>query len=121
MTYAWTRVADSETSRTSRSTPRNLALHWRATTSTAADVVWRWRDGISLDDAGTFRAPSVSRVDLRVARDMRGLRLQADVLNALDAHYNELGYVLSDFTGQLVALENPAPGRAFRVGATLKF
>ncbi|HEV7239746.1 MAG TPA: TonB-dependent receptor [Thermoanaerobaculia bacterium] len=125
VTYAWTRVADSATPDTQlKNIPEHTAqllLHWRVTASTVADVAWRWRDAITLDDAGTFRAPSVSRVDLRLARDVRGLRLQADVLNALDAHYNELGYVLLDFTGEQVALENPAPGRTFRVGVSWTF
>ncbi len=119
-TYAWTRVADSATPDTQlKNIPEHTAqlmLHWRATASLAADVAWRWRDGFALDDAGTFREPSVSRVDLRVAHDVRNLRLSVDVLNALDAHYNEVGYVLSD-----VAFENPAPGRAVRLSLGVRF
>ncbi len=123
--YAWTSVADRETPDTQlKNIPEHTAqvlLHWRVSPSTAADVAWRWRDGFTLDDAGTFRAPSVSRIDLRVARDIRRVRVQADVLNALDAHYNEVGYVLMDFTGEPVAFENPAPGRALRLGVKWMF
>jgi outer membrane receptor protein involved in Fe transport len=125
VTYAWTRVADSATPDTQlKNIPEHTAqllLHWRVTASTTADVAWRWRDSLALDDAGTFRAPAVSRIDLRLGHDVGRLRLQADLLNALDAHYNELGYVLLDFTGEPVALENPAPGRAFRVGVSWTF
>jgi outer membrane receptor protein involved in Fe transport len=52
---------------------------------------------------------------------VRHLRFQFDVLNALDVHYNELGYVLLDFAGQPTALEFPAPGRALRFGMTWTF
>ena len=123
--YAWTSVADREAPDTQlKNIPEHTAqllLHWRMTPRVAADVAWRWRGGFSLDDAGTFRAPAVSRVDLRVTRDIRRVRIHGDVLNALDAHYNEVGYVLTDFTGEPVAFENPAPGRALRVSATWTF
>jgi outer membrane cobalamin receptor/uncharacterized membrane protein YdjX (TVP38/TMEM64 family) len=125
VTYAWSRVADSATPDVQlKNIPEHsaqLLLHARLAASTFADVAWRWRDGFTLDDAGTFRAPSVSRLDLRLAHDVGNLRLNADVLNALDAHYNEVGYVLQDFTGQSVAFESPAPGRAVRLGATWTF
>ena len=130
VTYAWTRVADSATPGLQlKNIPDHTAqllLHCRVSAKTAADVAYRWRDSLGLDDAGLFHAPSVSRVDLRVAHEVRGLRLHAlrlhvDILNILDAHYNELGYVLQDFSGQPVALEYPAPGRAWRVGATWTF
>ncbi len=125
LTYAWTRVADSANpNQQLKNIPEHTAqllMHWRATASTSADVVYRWRDGLSLDDEATFREPSVSRVDLRLAHVWRNLRLQADVLNAFDARYNELGYVLVDFTGQPVAFEFPAPGRALRLGVTWTF
>ncbi|MGZ5444767.1 MAG: TonB-dependent receptor domain-containing protein [Thermoanaerobaculia bacterium] len=123
--YAWTSVADRATPDVQlKNIPEHTAqllLHWRVTPTTAAEVAWRWRDGFTLDDAGTFRAPSVSRIDLRVARDVRRVRVQADVLNALDVNYNEVGYVLMDFAGKPVALENPAPGRALRLGLRWMF
>jgi outer membrane receptor protein involved in Fe transport len=125
VTYAWTRVADSATpDQQLKNIPEHTAqllLHWRATASTGADLIYRWRDGLGLDDGGVFRQPSVSRVDLRLSHDVRNLRLQADVLNAFDRHYNELGFVLFDFTGQPAAFEYPAPGRALRLGATWTF
>ncbi len=125
VTYAWTRVADSAApDQQLKNIPEHTAqllLHWRATASTGADLIYRWRDCLALDDGGMFHQPAVSRVDLRLSRDVRNLRLQADVLNAFDTHYNELGYVLFDFTGQPAAFEYPAPGRALRLGVTWTF
>jgi len=125
VTYAWTRVADSATPDLQlKNIPEHTAqllLRCRVTANTSADIGYRWRDSLSLDDGGMFRSPSFSRVDLRLAHDISNLRLQADVLNALDAHYIELGYVLFDFTGQPAALEFPAPGRALRLGVIWTF
>jgi vitamin B12 transporter len=125
VTYAWTRVADSTTPDLQlKNIPEHTAqllVHARITPRTGADAVYRWRDAITLDDAGAFRAPAVSRVDLRLTHDVHDVRLHADVLNVLDAKYNELGYVLLDFKGQPSALEFPAPGRAVRLGITWTF
>ncbi|HYK06097.1 MAG TPA: TonB-dependent receptor [Thermoanaerobaculia bacterium] len=126
VTYAWTRVADAETpDRQLKNIPEHVAqllLHARLPRATTLDLVYRWTDGMTLDDAGLFAMPSVSRVDLRAARDFARVRLHLDVLNALDARYNELGYVLFDFSsGQQAALEFPAPGRTLRAGATWRF
>jgi outer membrane receptor protein involved in Fe transport len=128
LTYAWTRVADRATPDLQlKNIPEHTAqlrLHARLTATTHADLVYRWRGSLTLDDEGTFRSPSFSRVDLRIAHEMRrapGLRFAADVLNVLDTRYNELGYVLFDFAGQPTALEYPAPGRVLRLGVTWKF
>jgi len=122
VTYAWTHVADATApDRQLKNIPEQTAqllLHARISASTRADLVYRWRGGLTLDDSGTFVTPAVSRVDLRFAHDIRGLRLQADLLNALNAHYNELGYVLLDFKGRPTPLQYPAPGRALRLGVT---
>jgi outer membrane cobalamin receptor len=125
VTYAWTRVADRDSPEQQlKNIPEHVAqllLHARLPKATSVDLAYRWTHGMSLDDEGAFVMPDVSRVDLRVARDFARVRLSVDVLNALDAEYNELGYVLFDFTGQPAALEFPAPGRVIRAGATLKF
>jgi outer membrane cobalamin receptor len=125
VTYAWTRVADAATpERQLKNIPEHAAqllLHARLGAATRADVIYRWRGGLSLDDAGTFRTPGVSRVDLRVARDFNALRVEADLLNALDAQSNELGYVLFDFRGRPTPMQWPAPGRALRLGVTWRF
>jgi vitamin B12 transporter len=126
LTYAWTRVADAATpSLQLKNIPEHVAqllLHARLPRQTSLDLVYRWTHGMTLDDAGQFAMPDVSRVDLRAARDFARVRLHLDVLNALDAHYNELGYVLFDFSsGQQAALEFPAPGRTLRAGATWRF
>ncbi|HEX6639835.1 MAG TPA: TonB-dependent receptor, partial [Thermoanaerobaculia bacterium] len=126
VTYAWTRVADSATpDRQLKNIPEHVAqllLHAALPRATSLDLIYRWTHGMSLDDAGLFAMPDVSRVDLRLSRDLARVRLQLDVLNALDTHYNELGYVLFDFnSGQPAALEFPAPGRTLRAGATWRF
>jgi outer membrane cobalamin receptor len=122
ITYAWTRVADTETPNAQlKNIPEHAAqllLHARVTATTTADLIYRWRGTLGLDDAGVFREPAVSRVDFRVARDIGALRLHADLLNAFGARYNELGYVLLDFRGRPTPLEFPAPGRTLRLGMT---
>ena len=124
-TYAWTRVADDATPDLQlKNIPEHVAqlmLHARFHPSTTADIIWRWTHGMTLDDAGQFTEPDVSRVDLRIAHELGKLRFQLDVLNAFDAHYNELGFVLLDFTGQPTPFGFPAPGRMIRVGATWEF
>jgi len=125
LTYAWTRVADAATpDRQLKNIPKQTAqllLHARITSDTRADLVYRWRDALTLDDEGQFATPAVSRVDLRLSHDLRNLRFQADLLNAFNAHYNELGYVLVDFRGRPTPFEYPAPGRALRLGVTWTF
>ena len=124
-TYAWTRVADTTTPDLQlKNIPEHVAqllLHARITASTRAEVIWRWTHGMNLDDAALFAQPDVSRVDLRVAQDVRKVRLQLDLLNALNARYNELGYVLLDFQGRPIPFGFPAPGRTLRLGATWAF
>lgn len=125
LTYAWTHVADTTTpDQQLKNIPEHTAqllLHARLSAATNADLIYRWRGRLSLDDAGTFVTPAVSRVDLRLGHDFRSLRLQADLLNALNVHYSELGYVLLDFKGQPTPFEYPAPGRALRLGVTWTF
>ncbi len=120
VTYAWTRVADTSAPGDQlKNIPEHVAqllLHGRITSTTSADLTYRWRHGLRLDDAGTFVTPDVSRVDLRISHDIGKLRLQAGILNALDAHYNELGYILLDFKGRPTPLQFPAPGRTLRFG-----
>jgi outer membrane cobalamin receptor len=125
VTYAWTRVADTAApDQQLKNIPEHVAqllLHARITSTAWAGLTWRWTHGMTLDDAGRFAAPDVSRFDLRVAQDLGKLRLQIDLLNALNAHYNELGYVLLDFKGRPTPLAFPAPGRTLRLGATWSF
>ena len=119
-------MADSETPDIQlKNIPEHVAqllLHARLPKETSVDAIYRWTHGMSLDDAGAFAMPDVSRVDLRVAHDLGRVRLQLAVLNAFDAHYSEVGYVLFDFfTGRSVSFEFPAPGRMLRAGATWRF
>lgn len=122
LSYAWTRVADTEAPGAQlKNIPEHVAqllLHARVTAATTADVVYRWRGMLTLDDAGAFRQPSVSRVDLRIAHEVGPVRVEGDLLNAFGARYNELGYVLLDFKGRPTPLQFPAPGRTVRLGMT---
>jgi outer membrane cobalamin receptor len=120
--YAWTHVADAATpSRQLKNIPEHAAqllLHARITNATTAGAIVRWRGALALDDGGAFSTPAVTRVDVRLTHDFGNLRLQGDLLNAGNARYNELGYVLFDFRGRAVPLQYPAPGRAVRFGIT---
>lgn len=125
VTYAWTRVADSAApDRQLKNIPEHAAqviLHAQLAEKTRMNAVYRYRGVVALDDDGMFETPSVSRVDLRVAHELRNVRFELDVLNATDARYNELGYVVFGFDGRPVPLEFPAPGRAVRLGVSWTF
>jgi len=119
-TYAWTHVEDTENpGQQLKNIPEHVAQLGVTTTLPArvdASVVWRWMHGRWLDDDGAFAMPDVSRLDLRLARRFGPATLQFDVLNATNAHYNELGYVLFG-----TPFEYPAPARALRVSALWRF
>src|ERR1051326_1922799 len=114
-TYAWTRVEDeANPGQQLKNIPEHVAQLGLATTLPArvdASVVWRWMHGRWLDDDGLFPMPNVSRLDLRLARRFGPAAVQLDVLNATNARYNELGYVLFG-----TPFEYPAAARAVRVG-----
>ena len=124
-TYAWTSVADeANRDQQLKNIPEHVAqalISADLPHSVSLDVVYRYMHGRFLDDAGAFAEPDVSRVDLRIARAFGAARISADLLNATNAHYNELGYVLADFKGQPTPLEFPAPGRSLRLGVTWTF
>jgi outer membrane cobalamin receptor len=120
--YAWTHVADATApSQQLKNIPEHAAqllLHARITAATTAGAIVRWRGALALDDGGIFATPAVTRVDFRIAHDFGALRLNGDLLNAGNARYNELGYVLRDFRGRAVPFQYPAPGRSIRFGFT---
>lgn len=119
-TYAWTRVEDeANPGQQLKNIPEHVAQLGLATTLPArvdANVVWRWMHGRWLDDDGLFPMPNVSRVDLRLSRRLGPATVQFDVLNATNAHYNELGYVLFG-----TPFEYPAASRALRAGLAWNF
>lgn len=124
-TYAWTRVADeANRDQQLKNIPEHVAqalISSELPHAVSFDVVYRYMRGRFLDDDGRFSEPDVSRVDLRLSRAFGAARVGADVINATNAHYNELGYVLADFKGQPTPLEFPAPGRNLRLGITWTF
>lgn len=69
------------------------------------------------DDAGRRRLDDVARTDLRLAREVAGLRLRVDLLNVFDDDALELAYLLPAADGSATALHGFAPApRAFRFG-----
>ncbi|HEV2719188.1 MAG TPA: TonB-dependent receptor [Thermoanaerobaculia bacterium] len=119
-TYAWTRVEDeANPGQQLKNIPEHVAQLGLTTTLPArveGSVVWRWMHGRWLDDDGLYPMPDVSRIDLRLARRIGPATLRLDVLNATNARYNELGYVLFG-----TPFEYPAAARAFRVGLGAAF
>lgn len=119
-TYAWTRVEDeANPGQQLKNIPEHVAqlgLTAALPARVEGSVVWRWMHGRWLDDDGLYPMPDVSRVDLRAGRSFGPARVQLDVLNATNVHYNELGYVLFG-----TALEYPAAGRAVRASASWRF
>jgi outer membrane cobalamin receptor len=120
VTYAWTRVADEANRHQQlKNIPEHVAqviVRARFPRQITGDVAYRWMHGRFLDDDGLFQEPDVSRIDLRLSRPVGPARIDLDVLNAGDSHYNELGYVLADFQGRPTPLQFPAPGRSVRLG-----
>ena len=60
-------------------------------------------------------------MDLRLQRRFARWRARLDLLNAADARWVSVGYVLTDLSGVDRALQFPAPGRALRLGAEISF
>ena len=115
VTYAWTRVGDEQL----KNIPEHVAqalYQAHLPRGIEVDAIYRWMHNRWLDDEHLFKEGDMSRVDLRVARDFGPARIALDVLNATNARYDELGFVLAD-----TALAFPAPGRAARLGVTWRF
>ena len=81
-----------------------------------AEVVWTWTGRRWADDADQFRLPDASTVDLRIARAFGDFRVRLDVTNLADARYADVGFTLSDFSGNTVPYGYPAAGRVVRLG-----
>ncbi|HEV7920920.1 MAG TPA: TonB-dependent receptor [Thermoanaerobaculia bacterium] len=120
VTYAWTHVGDPQLKNIPEHVVQGI-YQAHLPRGLVADVIYRWMHGRWLDDEHLFAEGNVSRVDLRLARDFGPARISLDVLNATNAKYNEVGFVLADFAGNPNALAFPAPGRAARVGVTWRF
>ncbi len=126
-TYAWTRVeprGGEHRGRQLKNIPRHLlraGLQADLGRSFTCDLVARWNDGRFLDDAEQVELPAVWVVDLRLRRELRRGGVYLDLLNLTDRAYAALGYVLTDLSGQDVALAIPAPGFGARAGFDLRF
>ena len=125
--WAWTRVEPRAGPNRGRQL-KNVPLH-RVRTGAgldwgggwSADAAATWLDGRFLDDAERFPLDDAWIVDLRLQRRFARWRARLDLLNAADARWVSVGYVLTDLSGVDRALQFPAPGRALRLGAEISF
>lgn len=69
---------------------------------------------IFLDDANTIELPAYTRMDARLAYELRGVRLFLDVRNLFAAHYSTTGF--PDPSGSGAIYYYPAAGRSFEIG-----
>lgn len=122
-TYALTRVLGAE-GRQLKNIPRHvttaavtLHLPW----AIAAHTRYTRRWGGALDAEGAFPIEGPSMVDTRVRRPMGRHALFVDILNATGSVYEEYGFTLTDFGGEVVPYVYPGAPRAVRAGLTLSF
>lgn len=127
LSYAWTGVEPRRGDNRGRQL-KNIPVHLvRAGLSAdlprsfSVEIEGAWRGERYLDDANRFPLADAATIDLRLARASGRLRVHLDLLNATGEEYDALGYVLSDFSGQPIPHLFPAPGRAWRLGASLEF
>lgn len=72
--------------------------------------------GRHLDDAHLFPLDDAAVLDLRLEKRFERFRARADLLNVTNAKWEEVGYALPDFRGDLVPYYFPAAGFAARLG-----
>lgn len=75
--------------------------------------------GAYLDDENSEPVRSGALIDLRLRRPVGRAALFVDLLNVLDRHYDEFGFVLADFSGGRTSYVYPGQPRVLRVGVTL--
>jgi len=122
--YALSRTVDTDTDRQLKNVPRYVF-------GVAADVDLAWglstyaryyhTSGAFLDDESAFGIDGPSRLDIRVRRPIRGHLAFLDVYNVTDNQYEEYGFTLTSFTGELVPYVYPGASVAVRAGLTLTF
>jgi hypothetical protein len=77
--------------------------------------------GAFLDDDNALAIDGPSRLDLRVRRPIGRHLAFVDVYNGTNNRYDEYGFTLADFAGQVVPYVYPGAGAAVRGGFTLAF
>ncbi len=124
VSYALARTVDTETDRQLKNVPRHLI-------GVAADVDLGWRvsayaryhhtSGAFLDDESVLAIDGPSRLDVRVRRPIGRHLAFLDLYNVTDNRYEEYGFTLTSFTGQVVPYVYPGAPAAVRGGVTLTF
>jgi len=74
-----------------------------------------------LDDENRDAIDGPSTLDFRLSRPIGRHTIFLDGLNVTGNRYEEFGFTLADFRGQVVPYVYPGAPRAVRVGLTLSF
>jgi iron complex outermembrane receptor protein len=124
VSYALSRTVDTETDLQLKNVPRHMI-------GVAADVDLPWHvsafaryshlSGAYLDDENALAIDGPSRLDLRVRRPIGRHLAFLDVYNVTDDRYEEYGFTLTSFTGEVVPYVYPGASVAVRGGVTLSF
>jgi outer membrane receptor protein involved in Fe transport len=77
--------------------------------------------GRFLDDAHLFPLDDAAFVDIRLDKRFDRWSARIDILNVTNAKWEEVGYALPDFRGDLVPYYFPAAGFAARLGLEWRF
>jgi outer membrane cobalamin receptor len=87
----------------------------------ATHIRYRQTSGAFLDDEHAYPIDGPETLDLRLRRFFGRQVIFVDVLNLTDSRYQEYGFTLSDFEGQVTPYAYPGAPRAMRVGVIASF
>ena len=127
VSWAWTRTEPREGANRGRQL-KNIPEHLvRPGLSVAFPAGIRFEavgtilSGRFLDDGHLFPLDDATVFDLRIEKRLARARVRLDVLNVADEEWEEVGYALPDFSGELVPYYLPAARRAARLGLEWSF
>ena len=127
VSYALVQVTDqtaADTSRQLKNVPKHLlsvGASFNVPKAVNGTIRLRHTRGGYLDDANALDIVGPVTLDLRVRRNLGRQSLFLDVTNLTDRAYQEYGYTLTDFRGNVVPYVYAGAGRAVRVGTSLSF
>jgi outer membrane receptor protein involved in Fe transport len=124
LSYAMARVTEAGSSRQLKNVPRH-----RVAAGAGIDLPWdvqayaRFEHAATafLDDDNAFRIDTPSTIDLRVRRPFGRHAAFVDLFNLTADRYEDYGFTLTDFRGQVVPYVYPGAPRAVRAGVTVSF
>ena len=124
LSYAMARVTEVDSSRQLKNVPRH-----RVAVGAAVDLPWEIHAygrfehaaGAFLDDDNVFRIATPSTIDLRVRRPFGRHAAFVDLFNVTGDRYEDYGFTLTDFRGQVVPYVYPGAPRAVRAGVSVSF